>query len=163
MMKKVLVLMFVVLVSLLPLSAQSDVVTAGGKAVGSAGTVEFSIGQIAVQRAEADGAYILEGVQQPYEISVVGTDKYPSITLEAKVYPNPTTDVALLRIDNFEQIGGKLSARLIDGDGRQLRELTLVSPITEIDMVSWSSGTYYLNLFNGKKLLKSFKIVRMKN
>lgn len=63
----------------------------GGTATGNGGTVTYTIGQIAVQSYGEGCIRIFEGAQQPYEIQTIGIDNYPSITLNAMVYPNPTT------------------------------------------------------------------------
>ena len=67
--------------------AQNATVSAGGTATGSGGTLTFTIGQIADQKVDGNGQYIIEGVQQPYEIQTVGVDNYPNISLNAVVYP----------------------------------------------------------------------------
>ena len=46
----------------LSLAAQSDIVTTGGDIQGSAGSVSYTVGQLAVQST----ATLSEGVQQPY-------------------------------------------------------------------------------------------------
>ena len=60
--------------------AQNAVVPVGGTASGNGGTVTYTVGQIAVQTNSDGTASISEGVQQPYEISVVGVDEYPSMS-----------------------------------------------------------------------------------
>jgi len=161
-MKKVSVFLWVLLSSLASLSAQSNTVAAGGTASGSGGSVTFTVGQIAVQSNGDGTTTVSEGVQQPYEISVSGVDNYPNITLNAMVYPIPTLDIVRLSIDNFDLQSGKVSARLYDGNGKLLKELRIADSQTEIDMESLPSGTYYLNLFSDKQMLKSFKVVKMR-
>ena len=65
------------------LFGQSAVVPAGGTATGPTGTVTYTVGQVADQQVSGGAKYVIEGVQQPYEIQIVGVNEYPGITLEA--------------------------------------------------------------------------------
>ncbi|MCK9339599.1 MAG: T9SS type A sorting domain-containing protein [Bacteroidales bacterium] len=161
-MKKICLLTIVIMMTVLYANAQSSLVGTGGEATGNGGSVSFSVGQIAVQSNGDGTTTISEGVQQPYEISVSGVDNYPNITLNAVVYPNPTLDIVRLTIDNFDLQGDNVSARLFDGNGKLIKELRIADCQTEIDMESLPSGTYYLNLFSAKQMLKSFKVVKMR-
>ena len=160
-MKKIFSTISLMLLAVMSLSAQSALVGTGGEATGNGGSVSYSVGQIAVQSNSDGVTSISEGVQQPYEISTVGVDNYPGITLNAVVYPNPTQGIVMLSIDSFDTFGDPVFARLHDGNGKLIREIRIADPQTEIGMESLSSGTYYLNLFSGKQMLKSFKVVKM--
>lgn len=159
-MKKVFSTISLILLAVMSLSAQSALVGTGGEAAGSGGSVSYSVGQIAVQSNSEGSTSISEGVQQPYEIQTIGIDNYPGITLNAVVYPNPTQGTVILSIDSFDSFSDIVFARLYDGNGKQIREIRIADHQTEIGMESLSTGTYYLNLFSGKQMLKSFKVVK---
>lgn len=159
-MKKVFSTISLILLAVMSLSAQSALVGTGGEASGSGGSVSYSVGQIAVQSNSDGSTSISEGVQQPYEIQTIGIDNYPGITLNAVVYPNPTQGTVILSIDSFDSFSDIVFARLYDGNGKQIREIRIADHQTEIGMESLSTGTYYLNLFSGKQMLKSFKVVK---
>ena len=78
--------------------AQSAIVPVGGDSQSSSGSVSYTVGQIAVTTTiGGNGTFIVtEGVQQPYEILTVGVNDYPQIILSAKVFPNPTDNLAQL-------------------------------------------------------------------
>ena len=100
-MKKTIVFFFALwMMAMQTIDAQSDVVPMGGTATGDGGTVTYTIGQIAVQSYEESGVIISEGVQQPYEIQIIGIDNYPGITLNAVVFPNPTNGNVQLTMNN---------------------------------------------------------------
>ena len=159
-MKKVFSTISLILLAVMSLSAQSALVGTGGEAAGSGGSVSYSVGQIAVQSNSEGSTSISEGVQQPYEIQTIGIDNYPGITLNAVVYPNPTQGTVILSIDSFDSFSDTVFARLYDGNGKQIREIRIADHQTEIGMESLATGTYYLNLFSGKQMLKSFKVVK---
>ena len=157
-MKKTSLFFFVMFVSVVCLSAQSSFVATGGEATGTGGTVSSSVGQIAVQTNGNGSTTISEGVQQPYEISVVGIDEHPEITLNAILFPNPTLGNLQLTISN-EQFRGEVKA--YDSNGKYLFDKKIEDETTEFDLTKYAPGTYYLRVMNGKNVLKTFKVVKM--
>ena len=138
--------------------AQNAVVPAGGTASGNGGTVTYTVGQIAVQTNSDGTASISEGVQQPYEISVVGVDEHPEITLNAVLFPNPTPGNVQLTIHNM-QINGEV--RIYDTNGKFLFSKKIEGENTALDLSHYAPATYYVNVYSGKQMLKSFKVVKM--
>lgn len=143
--------------------AQSDVVPAGGTATGEGGTVTFTVGQIAVQSNDEGSIILSEGVQQPYEIQTIGIDNYPGITLSAMVYPNPTRGNVQLSINNERGtiINGQLEVKVFDTNSKYLFSRKIEGEITEIPMSDFAMGTYFVNVLDGTRVLKSFKVVKM--
>ncbi len=142
--------------------AQSAIIPLGGDAQSNNGSVSYTVGQIAVQTSvNSNGSIsVTEGVQQPYEIQTVGVDNYPQISLNAVVYPNPTENLAQLRLNGFEIPADGLRAILYDGNGKQLQSLMVTDDLTAFQIGQYATGTYYLELRDGKRVLKTFKIVR---
>ena len=138
--------------------SQSAIVPMGGDMEGSGVTISYTIGQIAVQYNNEGGVIISEGVQQPYEIQTIGIDNYPSITLNAMVYPNPTTSNLQLAISNEEYEG---EVKVFDTNGKYLYSKKIEGNKTEIPMSDLATGTYFVNVLNGTQILKSFKVVKM--
>lgn len=137
--------------------AQNAVVPVGGTASGNGGTVTYTVGQIAVQTNSDGTVSISEGVQQPYEISVVGVDEYPSITLNAVLFPNPTQGNVQLTIDNLQFEG---EVKIFDSNGKFLFSKKIEGENTALDLSRYAPATYYVNVYSGKKMLKSFKVVK---
>ena len=81
------------------LYAQNNTVASGGQANGSGGTSSYSVGQINYSSYTGSSGSVTQGVQQPYEISVVTSIKNIAIDLKAQIYPNPTTDKLILSIN----------------------------------------------------------------
>lgn len=142
-------------------TAQSAIVPVGGDAQSSAGSVSYTVGQIAVQTvANSNGISVAEGVQQPYEIQAVGVDNYPQIVLDAVVYPNPTENIAQLKLNGFELPAEGLRATIFDGNGKMLQSFSVTDDLTSFQIGQYATGTYYLEVKDGKRVLKTFKIVR---
>ena len=160
-MKKIYSLIFILL-GVTAAFAQSAIVPVGGDARNNNGSVSYTVGQIAVQySANNDGSItVLEGVQQPYEIMTIGVDEYPQIVLNAVVYPNPTQNLAQLKLNGYEIPTGGLRAILYDGNGKQLQHIIITEDITPFQIGQYATGTYYLELRDSQRVLKTFKVIR---
>lgn len=143
-------------------AAQSAIVPVGGDAQSSSGSVSYTVGQIAVQTtAGSNGSIsVAEGVQQPYEIQTVGVDDYPQIVLNAIVYPNPTENLAQLKLNGFVIPDDGLRANLLDGSGKMLQSFPVTDDLTSFQIGQYATGTYYLEVKEGKRTLKTFKVIK---
>ena len=156
-MKKLFTTLFLTIALFAMVSAQSAIVPTGGTASGNGGTVTYTVGQIAVQTNSDGTTTISEGVQQPFEISVVGVDDYPGITLNAVIYPNPTQGIVQLEITNF-QLEGEI--HVYDVSGKFLLKKTIEGQTTQMDLSTYAPGTYYLSVYSNSQKLKTFKVVK---
>jgi hypothetical protein len=109
------------------------------------------------------GGSVAEGVQQPYEILTISGIDIPEIVLQISAYPNPTTDQLNLLIGNYNN--EKLRFQLFDVAGKLLLDATITDATitdanTVIDMNRFAMATYYLNITDDQKLIKSFKIIK---
>jgi len=57
------------------LFAQSGVVATGGSATGTGGSASFSIGQVFYLTPSSTTHNLIQGLQQPFEITVTGLEK----------------------------------------------------------------------------------------
>lgn len=159
-MKHVLTIFILTSVLLVTVSAQSSLGATGGEAAGNGGSVSYSIGQIAVQSSSDGTTTVSEGVQQPYEISTVGVDNYPAITLNAVVYPNPTQGNLQLVIRNEELGVSNWRLKVFDANGKFLLSKQIEEETTQLDLSPYATGTYYIKVCNGKDVMKMFKVVK---
>ena len=66
------ILLFAISLSTSVFLAQESANVSGGEATGSGGTVSYTIGQVAYTNHTGTNGNINQGVQQPYEIYLVG-------------------------------------------------------------------------------------------
>ena len=144
---------------LMGLQAQETIPASGGEGTGSGGSVSYSVGQIVYSVNTGTNGSVAQGVQQPFEISVVsGIKEQPGISLTLSVYPNPATDYLTLRIENFDK--ENLTYKLLDINGRLLMNKIIVGNETNIDMSQLLPATYVLNINQDNKEIKTFKIIK---
>jgi Secretion system C-terminal sorting domain len=153
--KTILLLLF----STTGLFAQQSANASGGDASGSGGTSSFSLGQIVYTTQTGSNGSVSQGVQQPYEIStVLATTQAFGINLQMLVYPNPTTDIAILKIDNYDL--EKLSFDLFDINGKLIETRKNIQTVNTIDLSDKASAIYFLKILDVAKEIKTFKIIK---
>lgn len=141
------------------LQAQETIPITGGNASGSGGSVSYTIGQTFYTTNTGSNGSVAEGVQQPYEISVIiGIEETNGINLSVSAYPNPTTDFLLLKVESekFKD----LSYQLFDLNAKLLESKKLVSNETSIVMSNLVPATYFLKVTEGNKEVKTFRIIK---
>ena len=144
------------------LQAQTAVPSSAGNASGSGGSASFSVGQMVYTTGTGTNGTALQGVQQPYEISVITEiDEAKGINLIASAYPNPTSDLINLNIDASNTlIIESLSYQLFDASGKLLETKKLEANQTSIVTSSLVPATYILKIIEGNKEIKTFKIIK---
>ncbi|MCJ7449016.1 MAG: T9SS type A sorting domain-containing protein [Bacteroidales bacterium] len=139
--------------------AQNAIPASGGNASGSGGSVSYSVGQIVYTTNTGTNGSAAQGVQQPYEISVVTSiEEALDISLEMVVYPNPTTDFIKLKIENYEV--KNLRYQLYDINGSLLKDNKVEGNETNIVMNNFLPATYFLKVTDNNKVIKTFKIIK---
>ena len=139
--------------------AQESSNASGGEASGVGGTVSFSVGQVLYSTLTGINGSVAQGVQQPYEISVLTEiTEAKGISLKCSAYPNPTTDHLTLKIESEMQ--GQLVALLFDNEGRLIEKRKIENGETNFSMNTLAVGTYFLKIIQVDKEIKTFKIVK---
>jgi hypothetical protein len=137
--------------------AQEAVLTTGGDAVGTGGSVSYSIGQVSYTSAFSTGNSVSEGVQQPYEISTVTAITESGINLEMLVYPNPTVSGVKLSVPQNSE---NLSCQLVDISGKLILQQNITAGNTNLVMDKLSNGTYLLNVYQNQSVVKTFRVIK---
>ena len=141
--------------------AQYATTSSGGNASGSGGSVSYSIGQVVYTTNTGINGSVAQGVQQPYEISVVmGIEENKGISLVFSAYPNPTTDFLTLKIDGAKINIQSMSFQLFDISGKLLESKKIEGDKTSISMENLASATYFLKLYDMDKEVKIFKVIK---
>lgn len=138
--------------------AQESTNASGGEAIGSAGTVSYSIGQVVYTTQTGSQGSTAQGVQHAYEIFNVGNNEN-ELNVTIITFPNPASDNIILQISdyNIEQ----LWYQLFDIQGKQLRNEQITTQKTQINMSSLPTATYLIKVINqGNKKVQSFKIIK---
>jgi hypothetical protein len=141
------------------LQAQESLNATGGNASGSGGSASYSVGQVVYTANTGTNGTVSEGVQQPYEISVVtGLEEAKGINLSVSAYPNPTTDYLTLEIEG--KVQSQYIAKLYDMSGKLLQSEKIIENKANINLSNLVPATYFVKITNENKELKIFKIIK---
>lgn len=141
------------------LIAQESVTASGGNASGSGGSVSYSVGQVFFSNHSGTAGTVAEGVQQPFEISVVTSiEMAKGISLTVAVYPNPVTDHLILQVMDYDR--EDLSYQLFDIRGGLIVNGKVRDPETTIMMGSFTPGVYLLRVIDNMSEVKTFRIIK---
>jgi len=140
------------------LFAQQDILSAGGDAAGTGGTVSWSVGQISYTAWTATTGTITEGVQQPHEIfNMAIIEKFTS-DFGCIIFPNPTTGKVTLIIRDHAL--NDLSFRIYDMEGIRVSEDTIDSEEVSIPMDDLKPAIYFLVILEKNQPIKNYKIIK---
>lgn len=158
--KTAIYILIVVFFGMFESKAQESSNASGGDALGNGGSVSYSIGQIVYHtNSGTNSISIAEGIQQPYEISIVTSiETVTNIDLKLLVYPNPTSDFLRLIIDKNQSDG--LFYQLYDLNSKLLIDKKINSSKTNIEMAHLANAIYFLSVFQGNQKIKTFKIIK---
>ena len=154
--------LLVFILSISSSSAQEVIPAAGGNAGGSGGSVSYSIGQLFYKINTGTDGSVAEGVQQPWEISVVtGIQEALGINIVVSAFPIPVTDFLILRVEDYDF--EDLEYLLYDVSGRLLKEGKVTSSETTISMNNLVPAVYFLKVLQIRPSyleVKTFRIIK---
>ena len=159
--KKTITSVAFLLMGLGGLHAQENAVATGGDATGSGGTSSYSVGQVVYTTATGTNGSVAQGVQQPYEISIITGVKETTIHLEMNVYPNPTTNYLTLKVDASTSLSNQqLSYQLIDLQGKVITNKKVTATNSTINVERLPKAVYFLKVTKDNQVVKTFKIIK---
>ena len=148
------------------LQAQTAITAAGGNATGSGGTVSYTLGQPVYTTNTSTNGAVAQGVQQPFEISVVTAfAETKDIELNVSAYPNPTTTSLTLKIKAIAKLNtNSMRYQLYNIDGKLIEEKAIENAETIINFSNLAPSSYFLKVLETQVMsaheLKTFKIIK---
>ena len=156
---KLIIIITVFSFNIVRLQGQETIATSAGNFIGSGGSVSYTIGQVAFSTLFGTNGSLVQGVQQPYELSVItSVENTEEITLNCIVYPNPARNIIKLAIESIDY--DSMFYRLYDIKGLLIQEMKVESEETEISLHNLVPSIYFLKVIKNKKELKTFKIIK---
>jgi hypothetical protein len=136
---------------------QDAIPASGGAAIGSGGTVSYSVGQLMYTTNIGSGT-VSQGVQQAFEFQTLSNPELTTVNLSAVTYPNPTKDYIVLSLTDATLTG--LSYMMFDLQGRLVTKAKVEQEATQIAMKNLAIGVYILKVNRHNQELKTFKIIK---
>lgn len=155
---KQIVLLFLLFFGLIEVRAQKAVVPVGGSTAGSGGSMSYTVGQVVYTTASGSNGSANQGVQQPYEIYIVGIGGNEEVNLQIVVYPNPATSKVSLNTGSLDP--DNLTYLLYDSYGKLLKNQKIRDKLTEIPLEDLPAAVYILKVLNRDAEARVFKIIK---
>lgn len=137
--------------------AQQAVLPAGGEAIGSGGSVSYSVGQVAYTTNGSSSGTLTQGVQQPYEVIATSLEEEHNGQLMATAFPNPASSLINIHLQSMVDNG---NYRLVDGLGQLVLQGRLGGTDDTIDMAALPAASYTLLLFRSDTPIGSFTVIK---
>lgn len=151
--------MFIFLiVNTFTISAQENTITTGGESTGTNGSVSYTIGQPFYTEVADQDNYLIEGVQQPYEVSIISGVENNTVNLSITAFPNPTTNYFTLESENWSDNATFYTVSNISGVLIQRGEIE--NKTTQIDISTLPNSTYFVTIKDSKTVLKTFQVIK---
>lgn len=116
------------------------------------GNLHWTIGEIATETF-ANGETVTQGFQQGL-YSVTTALPKASFDLALKIYPNPTTDWAILETTAMKP----LRFTMTDLHGKLLTSKMTQGAQTKLDVGNLTPGTYFISVFDEQRHVQTFKL-----
>ena len=139
-------------------NSQESIVISGGDYNGSNGSVSFSIGQVFYSYQSNSEYSVLEGVQQPLEISTLNIDSIEEELL-FNVFPIPTSNSLHLKFKNLTH--ENLTYEVINLQGKLILSGQIINSETIIDLKSLETSMYLLKISSSNKVVSTRKIIKI--
>jgi len=125
-------------------------------------SIEWTLGELAVQSLEGSNIMLTEGFHQPQlDVILVPPHVVLSSQLKVTVSPNPTQGILYIKIRSELDKQAVLSLSTLDGRLVQKETIILSQGDIEWNLSKYYSGLYILTLHTKKgELLRSFKIIK---
>jgi len=159
--KRLKLSVFVLLIfGLSSVQAQEVIPATGREASGSGGSASYTVGQVVyTTNVGTNGNTVAQGVQQPYEISVVTSiPEAKDINLSVSAYPNPSTNYLTIKVENYET--ANLQYMVFDINGKLLQTVKATGQETKIETNNLVPANYFIKVLDSEKEIKVFKIIK---
>ncbi|MFO7933787.1 MAG: T9SS type A sorting domain-containing protein [Bacteroidales bacterium] len=134
--------------------AQEVIATSGTVFENGNGSISFTVGEAVTGTLSSAATVLTQGFQQPFDLYIPSTGDL--FDLHLSVFPNPAKGEILIHMDH----PSGFQYQLYDIQGVLLAEGILTATETGIDLSSFESAVYILQVFNMSGEKKTFKIVK---
>ncbi|MFI1743033.1 T9SS type A sorting domain-containing protein [Thalassobellus sediminis] len=155
---KSIVFLLVLVIHTNKIEAQEVLLTSGNSTTDTGGSVSYSVGQIMQQNATSSNGTVIKGIQFNFDASSLTVIDLET-NLDVSTYPNPTTSILNIQIDDFKPKA--MSYKLLDISGKLITSGTIKDKTTMINVNHLEMATYLLKINNTHNhTTKTFKIIK---
>jgi len=154
-MKALLTFSFIFLFYTNQTNAQQIISAGGDNFTNSTLSVSWTIGEPITETVSNSSNILTQGFHQS-KLNITEIYNINSEGVSISLFPNPTQDFVNLKVEDYEN----LSFQLFSFNGKLIQTNKLFSEKTEIKMNNLSASAYFLKIFKGTKLIKTYQIIK---
>ena len=134
--------------------SQQVISTQGNSSSNSAGSLDYTIGEVIVTFGADDSTHLTQGFHQPvFRVTNIETIE---ISFEVSIFPNPAVDQLNIQ---FKEINKGSRCDLYDVSGKLLFTKLITDYSMVIPFSKYETGVYFLSFISSEnQLLKTFKV-----
>lgn len=137
--------------------------SAGAKMEQSNGSVTFTVGELIVQSfADANGNVLGNGYTSGAASStqVVTVTEVPDDYMRVSIFPNPTTDLVHIKIEDSKIAA--FSIRIFDAQGKIIQDekYQSVNAAIGVNAATWQTGYYLITIISENKTIGTYSIIK---
>lgn len=137
-------------------SIDMEIISGSGFSNANNNGVSWSLGELAIQEIKSNNNIITQGFHQGDLIVTSLFENERDIAIE--VYPNPTITSINIKTDIQES----LNCKLYNLQGKLVDNRMTMGQLSTIQMDEFPAGAYYLQILNRDRVVKVFKIQKIK-
>jgi len=118
--------------------------------------LDWSIGECITETFNSESFIFAQGFHQG---DYIVTEIENLSNIEAIVYPNPTSDLIILRFTKNTEFE-KSNYTITDLTGKDLVTYKIQSELEQIDFSNYANGFYLLTITQDNKIIKTFQIIK---
>jgi len=154
----VIVSLIVILCSFQQTTAQQQIIgNSGGNIQNENGLVSWTIGEPVITTIKGSDHTLTQGFHQS-KIIITEIEENTLLSFEMKVYPNPVATRLTIYVGGTDISGMRYN--FFDGKGAVIKTGLIVGSETHVSVEELVSATYYLKIYNKKRSIKTFKIIK---
>jgi hypothetical protein len=145
--------------------AQQVVSTAGNHSENGTVQLSWTVGEPVIFTLSNGSNILTQGMHQT-KLIVTSIEEIELSGLEISAFPNPANEYVNLKVSHLSsdqpgEMWKEFSFELYDMNGKVLMQKQIISTETVIKMDSYAPATYFLKVTKDKKLIKTFKIIKL--
>jgi len=153
-----LLISFFLSLFLFDLNAQDLISSAGSNHKDADKSVSWTVGEAVVDTKSNDQVTLTQGFQQP-SIQIIALTEEADNAFGIKVYPNPSSAYIILESKKLDL--SQVKYEIVDNRSVQVAIGNWITASQNIDISTFTQGTYHLRIFVHNKLANTFKIIKI--
>ena len=134
--------------------SQQVISTQGNSSSNSAGTLDYTIGEVVVTFGSDDSTHLTQGFHQP--IFFFFNIENIELSFEVSIFPNPAIDQLNIQFTEIKKVS---RFDLYDASGKLLSTKLITNYSMSIPFSKYETGVYFLSFISpNNELLKTFKV-----